>query len=134
VTSEAGSIPADTEAAVVESDPVTDHAGGKTAEIIVPDDPEIGRGAILGSLATTTYLIGCPPGDPEDPGSSLATSGMRLEGESDDSGEEMSRAEVPERDLAGDESVDRPRRLEEPRAIGDQEDEEARLIQGWRNE
>jgi hypothetical protein len=130
VTPEAGSIPADTEAAVALSEPGPDHAGRKTAEIGVPDDREIGEEATLGSLATATYLIVCPAGDPDDPGRSVATSGSRPEVESDEGGEEMSRAEVPELDLAGDEPVDRPRRLEEPRAIGDQEDEEARLIQG----
>jgi hypothetical protein len=60
VTPEAGSIPADTEAAVAESEPGVDHADRNTAEIVVPDDRAIGEEAILESIATTTYLIGCP--------------------------------------------------------------------------
>src|SRR5262249_44701368 len=96
VTPKAGSIPADTEAAVSESEPEVDHADRITAETVVPDDREIGEEAILGSLATTTHLIGCPSGDLDDPGSSLATSGTRPEVESDDGGEELFRAEMPE--------------------------------------
>jgi hypothetical protein len=126
VTPEAGSIPADTEAVVAESDPVTDHAGRKTAEIIVPDDPEICEGATLGSLATNTYLLGCPAGDPEDPGRSLATSRSRPEVESDDGGEDLSRAEVPETDPGREEPLDLTRRHEGQYAIEDQEDGEAR--------
>jgi hypothetical protein len=125
-TSAAGSIPADTEAAVALSEPGPDHAGRNTAEIVVPDDREIGEEATLGSLATATYLIVCPAGDPDDPGRSLATSGTRPEGESDGSGEHMFRAEMPVMDAGWDEPLDRPRRHEGQVAIEDQEDEDSR--------
>jgi hypothetical protein len=125
-TPETGSIPADADADVSGSEVGASHAERDTAETGVPTDREIGEEPIAGSLATTTDLIGCPSGDPDDPGSSLATSGTRPEVESDDSGEDMFRAEMPEIHLGRDEPVDLPRRHQEQRPIEDQEDDEAR--------
>ena len=64
-TLEAGSIPAATDTDVTESESGVDHVYRDVAETIVPEDREIGEEAIAGSLATTAYLIGCPPGAPK---------------------------------------------------------------------
>jgi hypothetical protein len=126
VTPDAGSIPAETETAVAEPEPEVNDDDKDAARTGVPEVQEIGEEATSGAPATTTFLIGCPSGDPDDPGRSLVTSGAGAEVESDDSGEEMFRAEMPEMDLGWDEPVDLPRRHEEHQAIQDQEDEEDR--------
>jgi hypothetical protein len=108
VTPEAGSIPAASDADVPGSEIGARPTERDTAETAVPGDREIGEGAITGSLATT-YLIGSPSGDPEDPGRSPPMSGAGAEVEPDDRREEMFRAEMPEMDPRRDETVD-PRR------------------------
>jgi hypothetical protein len=126
VTPDAGSIPADTETAVAEPEPEVNDDDKDAAQTGVPEVQEIGEEATSGALATTMFLIGCPSGDPDDPGSSLATSGTRPERESDDRGGDMFRTEMPEMDLGRDEPFDLARRHEEHQAIRDQEDAEDR--------
>ena len=117
VTPEAGSIPAATETAVTESESGVDHVYRDVAETIVPEDREIGEEAIAGTVATTAYLIGCPPGAAEDPGSSPPSSGARSEVEADDRREDTVEAETPEIELGWDKPVDLARWHEEQRAI-----------------
>jgi hypothetical protein len=126
VTPDAGSIPAETETAVAEPEPEVNDDEKDATRAGVPEVQEIGEEATSGAPATTKFLIGCPSGDPDDPGNSLATSGTRPEGESDDSGEDLFRTEMPEMDLGWDEPFDPARRHEEHQAIRDQEDAEDR--------
>jgi hypothetical protein len=125
-TSDAGSNPAETETAVAEPEPEVNDDDKDAARTGVPEVQEIGEEATSGAPATTTFLIGCPSGDPDDPGRSLATSGTRPEIEPDDHGGDMFRTEMPEMDPGWDEPFDLARRHEEHRAIRDQEDEAVR--------
>jgi hypothetical protein len=68
VIPEAGSIPEATGAEVSGSEIGASHPEMDTVETVVPDDRENGERGVTGSLVTTTYLIGCPSGDPEGPG------------------------------------------------------------------
>jgi hypothetical protein len=106
LTPDAGSIPNDADSIVVEPEPGRNHAVGNAPQTGVPGDGEIPERSIAGSLATTTYLIGRPSGDPDDPGSSPPTSVTRPEVDSDDRGEDMFRAERSEMDLGREEPID----------------------------
>jgi hypothetical protein len=60
----APSTRADVDAVVAEPEPSVKHAEKDAGETVVPEGQEIGDEATSGALVTTTFLVGCPSGDP----------------------------------------------------------------------
>jgi hypothetical protein len=98
-TSETRSIAEVADAVVPESEPEVNHAEKDAAEVIVPQEREIGDEATSGALAATKFLIGCPSGNPGDGDHSPPTSGAGAEIEPDDRREDMLPTEMPEMDV-----------------------------------